>query len=71
MSGQPVDTSQSTILTRAGSSTAFYPSYESDDPYASFMRGFYFTGASKVYIPPYQGNTLPMLILAPDITFNA
>lgn len=71
ISGQPADSSPSTILTRAGSSASFYPSYTSDDPYASYMRGYYFNGASKVYMPPYPGNTLPVLILAPDITINA
>lgn len=68
MSGQPADSSTSGILTRAGSTTTFFPNYETDDPYASYKRGYYFRGTSKVYMPPYTGNTLPLLVLAPDIT---
>ena len=68
ISGQPSDTSTLGLSTRAGSTNNFYPNYDTDDPYASYMRGYYFTGGSKVYLPPYTGNTSPVLILAPKIT---
>ena len=68
LSGQPGDTSQSVIITKAGTvASNFFPAYDTDDPYASYKRGFYFKGSSKVFMPPYTGNSLPLLTLAPDL----
>lgn len=48
-----------------GTSSQFYPEYESDDPIATLERGYYFTGDSVMHFAPYSTYTTPYLNFAP------
>ena len=52
--GTVKDLSSSGIEVVTGSSEVFYPNYESDDPRPVKDRGYYFTGASVMQLPPYS-----------------
>lgn len=56
--------SSSSIIATAGSSSTFYPTYDSADPYAVKERGFYFTGSS------YIKNTGTLVIYGPVFTIG-
>ena len=48
-----------------GNSEAFYPDYDTEDPLAAFMRGFYFDGKSSVLrLPEYSNWVSPKLVLS-------
>ena len=66
LNGQPSDASSTMVKVRTGTTTKLYPEYDTDDPYGSYKRGFYFKGSSKVYLSPYTGAPLPMLVLSPN-----
>ena len=47
-----------------GTSSTFYPDYESDDPIAAYSRGYYFRGSSIMNYAPYSTYTSPYLIFS-------
>ena len=48
----------------AGSSSEFYPDYDSLDPYAARFRGYYFTGSSVIQLPPNDEDSTLSLVIA-------
>lgn len=55
----------SNIPVVTGSTSAFYPYYEPNDPLASLNRGYYFKGTSFMHFAPYSAYTGPSLSFAP------
>ena len=53
-----------------GSSTVFYPSYVTGDPYAARYRRYYFTGSSYMKAPPNSASTSNFYI-SPQFTVTA
>ena len=51
--------SASNIKVITGSSSKFYPDYENDDPYASYLRGFYLNGKTSYLAIKSNKFTLP------------
>ena len=49
-----VTDTQSSIPVLTGTTTDFYPDYNTDDPYAAYQRGYYFHGAAVMQLPPHS-----------------
>ena len=54
-----------------GNSGVFYPDYEFNSPWAAYLRGYYFNGASSLArLPIYNNYTTPRLILSMNWTIE-
>ena len=63
--------SYNSIPVITGSSEAFYPDYDYDDPIATYLQGFYFNGYSSVLrLPQFSIYTGPELVLGPTWTLE-
>ncbi|CAG9321678.1 unnamed protein product [Blepharisma stoltei] len=62
---------QSGIPVVTGTTSAFYPNYNSDDPYAALDRGYFFTGSSIMMLPPNYQDSSPLLTLSPQFVISA
>ncbi|CAG9320645.1 unnamed protein product [Blepharisma stoltei] len=63
--------SQSSIPAVTGTSSAFYPSFDSDDPYPAYLRGYHFDGTSSImHLPSFSSYTTPNYVIAPQFTFT-
>ena len=49
-----------------GIDTSFYPTYDTTDPYASYLRGYYFTSTSYLQLPPHGEDSSYSLVLAAE-----
>ena len=54
----------SSVPVLTGSSTNFYPFFDSDDPYPAYLRGYFFNGYSSIMrMPEYKNYKSPALLL--------
>ena len=57
-----------TVLT--GNSKSFYPNYDTNDPFAAYLRGYYFNGNSSMLKISQMGSSETALILGPIWTIK-
>ena len=63
-----VNDNSSNIPVYTGEDSSFYPNYKPTDPWAAYMRGYYFTGSSYMRFPDSSEYEFT---LAPDFTITA